>query len=952
MLTAAVGVLITSCALVVLPDTKYSPSLTWHTITTDHFVIHFHQGEDEIARRVAVLAEDAHRRLAPVFKWEPTTATQLILADTEDIVSGAASPIPYNTLYITLTPPAGSMFLVNYDDWLRLVITHEYAHILHLDTASGVNLALRRVFGRVPFVVFPFLTTLPNLWQPIWMIEGLATHEETDQGASDRRDNAFADMILRMAVLENDFPTIDQADGLDRWPAGQVPYLFGSRFYQYLAKEFGEHVPIEIGRQYAERPLALFVGSTGESLFGTTYRQLWDNWRRVLAQRFDAQRAGIAAGGLTATTGLTARGGMILGPAVSPDGSTIAYTENSLDAFPTLRTIRIDGAGDRAITRRNSGTHASWSPDGKTIAFAQVEIWKNYSLYSDIYLADVAGQTTRRLTHGARATDPEFSPDGTALVFVGHDLGKSRLLTLDLATGAIHPLTDWTEATQFAAPRWSPDGRSIALAVWTEGRQDIALFDVDTRSLRMITRDRATDLTPSWSRDGRTLYFTSDRTGVYNVFAYSPADGALTQATNVIGGAFTPAEIADGRLAFANYTSRGFDLHVAAPTALPASPAPASHETPRLAAVPPAVSPTAKPYSPLPTLAPRFWAPVLSADEEGGQYGATTGGLDVLGYHKYSLTALYGTSSHRGSYVFDYRFDRLYPSFDVSVSDVPTLYGDFFRDANGHTSQYWERRQRLDADMVLPIFKTRWTQALSVGYRRERLSDLSPTPFGAQPPAVGTLGGIRAVWRYDNANEFGSSISPEGGRRLVATFQRNAEAFGSDFDTARYVGAWYEYLNLPYLRHHVLALRAVGGLASGDVLPQRTFQLGGPALSEELLEDDAATMLLRGYRSRAIRGQRMAVGSLEYRFPIWNIERGFTTKPFFFHRVHGALFVDSGNAWDASPKASDYKTGVGAELGTDMTFAYRLRIRLRVGFAVGLDQDGVTQGYLSAGHAF
>ncbi len=73
---------------------------------------------------------------------------------------------------------------------------------------------------------------------------------------------------------------------------------------------------------------------------------------------------------------------------------------------------------------------------------------------------------------------------------------------------------------------------------------------------------------------------------------------------------------------------------------------------------------------------------------------------------------------------------------------------------------------------------------------------------------------------------------------------------------------------------------------------------------------------------------------------------------FVFHRLHGALFVDSGNVWEASQTASDYKTGVGAELGTDMTLAYRARIRLRVGFAVGLDQDGVTQGYFSAGHAF
>ena len=299
---------------------------------------------------------------------------------------------------------------------------------------------------------------------------------------------------------------------------------------------------------------------------------------------------------------------------------------------------------------------------------------------------------------------------------------------------------------QFAAPRWSPDGRSIALAVWTEGRQDIALFDVDTRSLRMITQDRATDLTPSWSRDGHTLYFTSDSTGVFNVFAYTLADESLSRVTNVLGGVFMPSVSLDGRgIVVANYSSRGFDLHRleldtarAKPVARSSEPRPAPTTKPIPASVSISES-TPAPYSPIPSVTPRFWAPVLSADEEGGQYGLTTGGLDVLGYHKYALTAVYGPSSGRASYVLDYRFDRLYPSFDVSVSDVAALYGDFFQDANGNTSEYWEHRQRLDADIVLPIFKTRWTQTLSVGYRRERLSDLSLTPFGAQPPAVGNL---------------------------------------------------------------------------------------------------------------------------------------------------------------------------------------------------------------------
>ncbi len=947
----------TSCALVVLPDTKYSPALTWRTLATEHFVIHFHQGEEAIAPKVAAIAEESHQRLAPILKWEPSAPTQLVLVDAVDEVFGAASPVPYNTMYINLTPPTGTMFLVNYDDWLRLVITHEYAHILHLDIVSGFNGVLRRVFGRVPFVVFPFFTTLPNLWQPTWMIEGLATHEETELDTSDRRDSTFAEMMLRMAVLENTFPTIDQADGVDRWPAGHVPYLFGARFSQYLADQYGPQVLADISREYADRPFAFWVGATAEALLGSGYQPIWERWRHSLDGRYHDQEARIIKQGLTVGGPLTARGGLILGPAISPDGKTVAYTEQSLEAFPTLRVVGLDGTGDRALTIRHSGVQVSWSPDGKRIAFSQLDAWKNYSLLSDLYTADVRTGDIRRLTRGARASDPDFSPDGAQLAFVGHSLGRSRLATLDLATGAVTPLTDWSEDPQYGAPRWSPDGSRIAVSVWTRGRQDIALFEPATRSLTFVTQDRATDLTPSWSRDGRTVYFSSDRTGVYNVFAYTLSDKTLTQVTNVIGGAFTPTQAPDNRLLFADYTSRGFDLHIVPSPPLPLAPSPSppltvSPHRPLSPSPSLPLSPSPpRPYSPLPTLAPRFWAPILSADEEGAQYGLTTGGLDVLGFHKYALTAVYGPSSGRGSYVLDYRFDRLYPTFEIAFSDVAVLYSDFFQ-SGGNTSEYWEQRQRLDAAMVLPILKTRRVHALSIGYRRERLSALTPTLFGAQPPAEGTLNGIRAAWRFDDAHEFGHSIGPEGGRRVFIAHQRTADALGSDFATTRSVAAWYEYVNLPRLRHHVLALRAAGGLSSGDVLPQRAFQLGGPAFSEELLEDEASTVLLRGYQARAVRGQRMAVGSLEYRFPIWNIERGFTTKPFFFHRLHGALFVDSGNAWDPSATTATYKTGVGAELGTDMTFGYRLRVRIRVGVAVGIDDDGITQGYLAAGHAF
>src|SRR3990172_1890516 len=63
---------------------KFDPSFTWTTLETPHFLIHYHQGEEELAKRAAVIAEDVHERLVPRIKWEPTSRTHLVLVDALD----------------------------------------------------------------------------------------------------------------------------------------------------------------------------------------------------------------------------------------------------------------------------------------------------------------------------------------------------------------------------------------------------------------------------------------------------------------------------------------------------------------------------------------------------------------------------------------------------------------------------------------------------------------------------------------------------------------------------------------------------------------------------------------------------------------------------------------------------------------------------------------------------
>ena len=115
-----------------------------------------------------------------------------------------------------------------------MLITHEYTHVLQLDMDNGgYGGVFRTLFGRSPF-------SFPNAFQPEWLIEGLATYEETAQTSGGRGRSAGADMVLRMATLEGQVPVPQPDDGFpDTWPSGNVPYLFGASFTQYIADKYG-----------------------------------------------------------------------------------------------------------------------------------------------------------------------------------------------------------------------------------------------------------------------------------------------------------------------------------------------------------------------------------------------------------------------------------------------------------------------------------------------------------------------------------------------------------------------------------------------------------------------------------------------------------------------------------------------------------------------------------------
>src|SRR5262249_24387647 len=145
--------------------------------------------------------------------------THVVLVDQAELSNGYATPLPRNTIALYAVSPSGSDLLRD-NDWLKVVFTHEFTHIVHLERSEGWARVVRGIFGRAPLA-------FPNTFLPSWQTEGLATYEEsviTGEGRLHAGNfRAIVDEAARARTLE----PLDRVNGgLTDWPGGLTPYAY------------------------------------------------------------------------------------------------------------------------------------------------------------------------------------------------------------------------------------------------------------------------------------------------------------------------------------------------------------------------------------------------------------------------------------------------------------------------------------------------------------------------------------------------------------------------------------------------------------------------------------------------------------------------------------------------------------------------------------------------------
>ena len=954
------------------------PSQSWQEIVSSHFTVHYAAGSDSLAERLSEVAESTYRCFRDDLGLEPDGRVEVYLQQNYDIVNSLASPLLHRSVFIFPSPPYGAPhgMLAHHGDWMQLAFVHEYAHILDLDKRAGL------------WELVHFVTGLgyPNMLRPLWLTEGFAVWSESRMTNGGRVGSPTGDMVIRSDMLGGHHRGRDQWSGAaDPWPGPVLPYVYGAAFIDYLADQHGPAAPVAYSNRTAGSIPWSPEGPIRTATRGKPFALLYHEFLEHLKRKADDDLEWIEEqGSLLEGEPVAAPGTIVLDVVPSGNGRDLYIAFASDTRQSGIEVLNTDTREARTLVE-TYGNDIDICEDlvGGRIVYSDLGVRASAYLISSLLEVSLSGGRGREVTCCERLHEPALSPADGTLLACERQGEASRLVRVTF--GAVERLrTDLPTGANVFDPSWSPDGSRVVVSVSGEnGAQDIWLVEYPSGRARPLTDDEHWDISPTFSSDGRHVFFSSDRNGLWNIYAVELSGAAVFRVTNVSTGAFLPAASRDGRwLYFARYGPEGDDVRrlplepsLWAGVEVGSQPRLPSHEdylarlrSPRrcpsdLAGADRAVSVRDRSegqpstYSLADRL--RFVRPVVriplpTYDEAGSGVGILLVGGDPLARWFYSGTVSYGFESGRLSHSIaanSYLVPRL--RFDVEVSDVATPTSDDLAESDEF---FWRRDQSVDLSVAWPHMGLARSMELEVGLVGTRTRAVAPgdwLPTMAPgdslptdlPPAdffEGRTTEYYGAFLFSNARRHALSFSLEDGISVRARLGFREKVFGGERygDIAELDVRGYRRLT----DHLVVAARGVGVRSSeADV----EFGQGGDIGIDGM--------------DSVIRATHVGVGSAEVRVKIMEIQKKTLGDWFFVNRVHCALFYELARYRTGSSEESHTRSpgesyswrdasSVGGRLSADVTLSYMFPTTLDLTVA-HTDSDGVSVSF-GVGSAF
>ncbi len=944
-----------------------SPFFNWKTIESEHFRITFPEEYSPVAQRVANIYEEAHQTYIPLFRWEPNQKTQVVLLDNQDSANGITSALGRFGMILWMTLPESSDNINYYDEWLRLLIFHEYTHFVNMDTTYGFYQLIRPVFLDL---------FLPNTLWPPWMLEGLAVYMETQFTSAGRGRSTDYEMLLRAAVQEKvlagrDFITLDQVNGTNPYyPMGDTRYQFGYQLMNQVAKQTQVDSPSSNGPAGGKNTLGLlsyesgsqipfFINDSLHGLIGKDWYSIWSEWTAQTRVRVQKEIDQIQAQPVTHLRFLTKnshqRGNQVSGVGISPDGKWLAYTLLSSDQRSGLYLRDLQTQKTRRLSDKLLGGGMQFTPDSQALLYSEYNTLDQYSGLSDLKIYELESDTDYSLTERLRAKDPDISRDGKWVTFARAELSRVGLARAKLIkTGKDHYKIGPVETLimpklyeRIANPKFSSDGTKIYYTFHpnAQSQENLVEFDLKTHTSKVLLADGSYHRFPAIDRDGN-LYFISNATGVDNLYLYRGATRPSKMVTNVLTGVRFPCfnPTSPKRQVFlSHFSTAGWDL---AETELGGSPGEIHFDSSRLKIAPPPaplLSADSVPktsdhvyriddYSVYPSILPRGIAPLVALDGSGIDFGAQTMGFDALDLHRYTLGASYSTQIQGADFYALYSNRTLGPDISFSGGYLTNITNTMA------TSTDYNRQLFFTGSISYPFVRTysEWVPSLSASLQRiysYQLQSQQPVQSQGVSPVVPNLD---AVLAYSNQETSSLAVTSEGGRLAqvgLRTYLLAEKAL---------LKAFFQDQEFLRLAPHMILTPSIAGewtSTQSSTYPWANALLQGRSIQSLVnpMSGNSLNVLgIRGYPGIVYTGVGVLRPALDFSVPLARIFGGLGTSRVFFQSLYAVAFAETSVLWQAAGGAPQIRPAVGGGLRLSSEVFY-LPVTLGAEYHLGLN---------------
>lgn len=548
--------------------TEFHPELDWFTIKGKYVDVHYHSEAERTARTVAKIADEVWEPITSLYGYEPERV-HFVIKDIDDYSNGAAY---FFDNKIEIWTSALDFDLRGTHNWLRNVISHEFTHMVQIQASLKFSRSIPAVYlqwlnyedERRPDILYGFpniIMSYPYAFVniPAWYAEGTAQYMRKEFGY-DYWD-AHRDMILRSYALDNNLLTWNQMGVFGKTSLGnESAYNAGFALIKYIAQKYGEAKLVEINNALRKLKNITIDGAIKDAL-GISGEELYNEWREFIINDYKKRTASVienkVEGEMIASVGFGN-----FHPIFSEDGKKVFYISNKNgDYFGSsgIYQFDIETKNDELIVAGVRSTF-DFIPGENKIIFSKLSDdnphWYNVN---DLYVYDINTKKQTRLTYNLRANNPSVSPDGKNIIFVFQRDGSTNLGTVDIEGKNFRQITFYQYGEQVYNPKFSPDNKLIIFDYSFEDARKIATIKFDGSDLKFINESKHDERNAIYDKEGNIIY-SSNETGIFNIYKLNINSNEKTQLTNVTGGAFMPSINKEGNITYAGYTSTGYKI--------------------------------------------------------------------------------------------------------------------------------------------------------------------------------------------------------------------------------------------------------------------------------------------------------------------------------------------------------------------------------------------------------